>query len=166
MTRPVVLAGVDGSPNSIAALRRAAAEADRRGAVLRVVYAYPLRRRLSGQSDESYREATGDDFYYACQVIERCIHEAAGDSADDQVERVPVAGNARDVLTGMSASAVLLVVGSRGQSLGVGIPIGRTAQACRAGAGCPVLVVDEAEAPDRGGAGANVRLRNRIREGS
>jgi nucleotide-binding universal stress UspA family protein len=165
MTRPVVLAGVDGSPNSIAALRRAAAEADGRGAVLRVVYAYP-QRRLSGQSEEAYREATGDDVYYACQVIERCIHEAACDSADDQVERVPVAGNARDVLTGMSASADLLVVGLRGHSLGVGIPIGRTAQACRAGAGCPVLVVDEAEAPDRSGAGATVRLPSRIREGS
>ena len=167
MNPPVVVAAVDGSPNSIQALRRAADEAARSGSRLRVVYVYRPRSPGSGEREETAREAADDDFYYACQVIDRCIAAALGTEEPADLERVPAVGNARDVLVEMSAAADLLVVGARGQSLGLGFSLGATARACRNRASCPVLVVAaEARQPGKPSpVRASVGARTRTREG-
>jgi nucleotide-binding universal stress UspA family protein len=130
-----VVVGVDGSPNSVAALRRAAQVAARRGAALRAVFAYSPGTGDDASGDADRSEALG--------VLADCVQQAF-DGRPERLELVPGAGTAWRVLAAMSAEADLLVVGARGQSAELGMPLGSTAQACVRHAGCPTLVVPPA----------------------
>jgi nucleotide-binding universal stress UspA family protein len=75
VTRPLVIVGVDGSPTSLQALRRAAVEARRAGAVLKVTYAYTVpTSALAAQALDSR-----DVLEQAAQeLIDVCLDEALG----------------------------------------------------------------------------------------
>jgi nucleotide-binding universal stress UspA family protein len=136
--RKVVVVGVDGSPNSVVALRRGAAEAAKDGARLRAVHV---------------RRTADDD---GAGILEGAASEAFGQHIADHigvdVELVERVGGAHEVLLKEAANAEVLVVGAHGQTGAFRVALGTTAQFCADHAQCAVLVVPPA---DRGASPAD-----------
>jgi nucleotide-binding universal stress UspA family protein len=143
MTDPITV-GVDGSPESRAALAWAAREAVRRGLPLRVVYAWqwaPHELIGGGDRDEQAGWARG------------LVQDAARTVADRHTG-LPVTaeildGAAVDSLLAAVAESGTLVLGSRGHGTIVGFLLGSVGQQVIAEAPCPVVLVradDRAEA--------------------
>ena len=139
-----IVVGVDGSPNSIEALRVAVRLAVGDNAKVEVVTAY---RPYTGASfavgfPEVYASPGGvlDAAADAQATLERVVREAIGNQPPNVVLRA-VEGSAFEVLTRLAAIADMLVIGARGHSGPLAILLGSTAQACVRHARCPVLVV-------------------------
>jgi nucleotide-binding universal stress UspA family protein len=132
-----VLVGVDGSEHSRQALKWAADEAKRRGALLRIIYA-ELREPKNlpawyepGSSDLSPGQAIVDDAYGLVATRHPSV-----------VARAEVAESpAALALTAASRSAELLVVGARGRGGFEELLLGSVSDRCIQLAGCPVVVV-------------------------
>jgi nucleotide-binding universal stress UspA family protein len=152
-----IVVGVDGSPNSLAALRWAAGLAARDGAKLeavcayqRYVYAqYPFSMTVpmywpAGAATRSHFASPGGVFDAASNAhatLEHAVVSTFGTASVNGLVLRAIEGSAREVLVQISADADLLVVGARGHSGALGIVLGSTAQACTRHATCPVLVV-------------------------
>jgi nucleotide-binding universal stress UspA family protein len=100
---PVVV-GVDGSPNSMAALRRAIVQASARGAALEMIYVIPCEAGLAAV-------AKG---YALLEAAARCM-AAAGLCVHDAKHTV-ACGDPAEVLVKHSVGAQLLVIGGRFRS--------------------------------------------------
>jgi nucleotide-binding universal stress UspA family protein len=125
-TRRIVVVGVDGSANSLAALQVAGAEARRTGGLVRVVGA--------GTS--------------SVDPLDGYVRDVFGDDMPPDLSLLAAVGEPTEVLLAAAAGADLLVVGARGQSVDASARLGSTAQYCVAHAPCPVLVVPApADAP-------------------
>jgi nucleotide-binding universal stress UspA family protein len=146
-----VVAGVDGSAGSEAALRFAIEDAARRGVRVEalVVYRPPdywtdlavvgaadvdrLRARLRTEAETRVRALVGEV-------------TATSDVLPPEVTVRAVHGAPADVLVRESHGADLLVVGSRGHSGLSSVLLGSTSMQCALHATCPVTVVHSAEA--------------------
>ncbi|MGA2209190.1 MAG: universal stress protein [Acidimicrobiales bacterium] len=138
-TSPLILVGVDGSPEAATALAFAVEEARLRGARLHVVHAYPVLSALTGSTgDELYAHLEAD----AKELLQRVA--AAGPSVEGlAVDYIGVPGNPAEVLIEASREATLLVVGSRGLGGFMGLVMGSVSSQCVHHSHCPVLVVRE-----------------------
>jgi nucleotide-binding universal stress UspA family protein len=138
-TSPLILVGVDGSPEAATALEYAVEEARLRGAQLRVIHAYAVLSALTGSTgEELYAHLEAD----AKELLERIA--AAGPSVEGvAVEYLGVPGNPAEVLIEASREATLLVVGSRGLGGFMGLVMGSVSSQCVHHSHCPVLVVRE-----------------------
>jgi nucleotide-binding universal stress UspA family protein len=147
VTEPVVVVGVNGSRASVAALRWAAEEADRRHARLHVVLVW------SPRAAASYAPAAG-------RPTAEQQREAAGKKLTALLRRVFRAGLpwrltpelaqgvAERVLVEESADADLLVLGAAAPPCTSGRSVGPVVRACLSRARCPVVVVSPAEDND------------------
>ena len=135
---PLVVVGVDGSPEAATALEIAIEEARLRQARLHVTYAYPaLGAPLTGTTGHDYYEQTEHE---AHDVLHRAA--AAAPPTDGlAVEWLGVPGNPAQVLIEASRGASLLVVGSRGRGGFLGLMMGSVSTQCVHHSHCPVLVV-------------------------
>lgn len=136
-----VVAGVDGSAESLAAARFGAAEAELRGARLRVLRAWSsplasLPRARSGAGTEE-EDAVGDDGRTAAASVA----ELRPSYPDLEIVHETVRGRPAGVLTAASAEADLVVVGSRGRSALRGLVLGSVSHAVLHHARCPVGVL-------------------------
>ncbi|HEU5470806.1 MAG TPA: universal stress protein [Actinophytocola sp.] len=142
--RPVVVA-VDGSDSAVRAARWAAAEARRRGRVLRVVHAdeWPLPTYGPVFVKPKLLQAAVQT---AAATVLRDAAAAVGE-AEPQVrcETQALSGPAVAVLREVSRHAALLVLGSRGLGGFTGLLVGSVAVALAAHGYCPVVVVRGAE---------------------
>jgi nucleotide-binding universal stress UspA family protein len=152
-----IVVGVDGSPNSVAALRVAGRLALRDGAKIEAVCVYqpnvqaqyPFAMAIPpyGPAGEGTRDAYAssdavpDLTLDAQATLEKSILAAFGSQTFDNLTLRPVEGTPRDVLTRISATSDLLVVGAHGHSGPFGLLIGSTAQGCARHATCAVLIV-------------------------
>lgn len=129
-----VVVGVDGSSDSVAALRAGAWAASLRGASLTAatVWAAPL---LHGQAQSGVPDPR------AAEAQRRSLAEAFQGNALVPVETVLLQGAPATVLVNESAGADLLVVGSRGHGGFAGLLLGSVSMACTLHAHCPVLVM-------------------------
>lgn len=131
--RPV-LAGVDASEPSYAAVRWAAREAGRRDTTLRLVHACIFEGTPAYEHEELLLEH-----------IYRWLHRAAAiareETAAVRVQTAVRLGLAADVLLEESADAALVVLGSHGLGGLRGALIGSVALRVAAEAPCPVVVV-------------------------
>lgn len=140
-----IVVGVDGSPNSVEALRVAVRLGLRDGAKIEAVHAfqwyagaqYAFGLAEVYASPGNALDAEGD----AKALLDRAVEEAFGGAPVENLRLRPVEGGASEVLTALAAKADLLVVGARGYSGPLAILLGSTAQACVRHAKCPVLVV-------------------------
>jgi nucleotide-binding universal stress UspA family protein len=152
-----IVVGVDGSANSVAALKLAVGLAARDGAKVEAVYAYhpyleaqypfagalpPYGPRGEGTQDPTDPtsepiSATTD----AQEILRQTVSSAFGYAEVDQLVVRAIEGNPHDVLASVAETADLLVVGARGHGGPLGLLHGSTAQACTRHATCPVLVV-------------------------
>lgn len=122
-----IVAGVDGSPNSIAALHRAVAEACRRPAGLDVVLVLP------GTPDPAAYAAALESL---TQLLAREYPRGLG----VPVRRVVEHGDPARALVRQASGADLLVVGARANS-GAGNPLGGdVVPVCLDWASCPMVV--------------------------
>jgi nucleotide-binding universal stress UspA family protein len=136
---PVIVVGVDGSPEAAAALAWAIDEARLRQARLNIVHAFPALVSFFG--------TTAHEYY---PQVEKEAHErfdailAAAPSMDGlEVAHTIVPGNPAEVLVGESKGATMLVVGSRGHGSFRGMLLGSVSIHSAQLAHCPVLVVRE-----------------------
>ncbi|MGD0982810.1 MAG: universal stress protein [Acidimicrobiales bacterium] len=135
---PLIVVGVDGSPQAASALAVAIEEARLRRAVLHVTYAYPaMGAPLTGSTAKEYYGETEHD---ARGVLERAA-AVAPSTEGLEIEWLAVPGNPSEVLIEASRGASLLVVGSRGLGGFMGLLMGSVSNQCVHHAHCPVLVV-------------------------
>ncbi|MGK3938267.1 universal stress protein [Streptomyces caeruleatus] len=139
MSRPVV-AGVDGSPESLAAAEWAAREAVRRDVPLHLVHAsgWTPGRTSSAAAGAVRRHVGRGILREAEDRITRTFPEVR--VTDEQIE-----GPAAEVLSRSAQQAELLVIGSRGLSGFTGFLLGSVAQAVVARTTRPVVLVEAGE---------------------
>jgi nucleotide-binding universal stress UspA family protein len=150
--RGMVVVGVDGMAPSRAALRYALAEGYRRGALVRVVWAYdPGERWATGYGSAMPLTAThpaGELAARARRMLDELVTAAPGlRSVPVQLRMLP--GNAAGVLLAASRDAELLVIGHRGRGGLARALLGTVGLHCAMHAGCPVTIVPAGE-PDVG----------------
>ena len=134
-----VVVGVDGSPNSVAALRFAANEARLREATLEVVMAWALPFTGSGTWDLAQLPDPEPIEASHREQLEAMIEEADTEGLD--VRPLLVRDDAAACLTDVAEGADLLVVGRRGHGGFVGLLLGSVSQKLAAHAPCPVAFV-------------------------
>jgi nucleotide-binding universal stress UspA family protein len=152
-----VVVGIDGSPNSVAALRVAVGLAGRDGGTVDAICAFhphvrpqypfgaavPPYGPLGDGAHEgntivgALTDAEGD----ARRTLENAMNEAFGCSELGGVQLIALEGSPHEVLTRCAEHADVLVVGARGHTGALAMVLGSTAQACTRHAQCPVLVV-------------------------
>ncbi len=133
---PRVVVGIDGSEGSTRALRWAASEAARRGAV--------LEGHTSYSSDHEF--ITPEEVH---EVMHHVLDDAEAYVADHTpglvFEGVTHDGPAAKFLIEASKGADLLVVGSRGLGGFSGLMLGSVSRRCSLHAHCPVMIVRPSE---------------------
>lgn len=134
-----VVVGADGSADSLAAVRVAAAEADRAGLGLHVVHAWQqpavyVDVNLLAEYDHVFQEAAG-------VLLGESVAGLREDFSDLVVTQDLVQGQPATVLLDAAADARLLVVGSRGLHGVTRMLLGSVSHAVVLHAPCPVLVV-------------------------
>jgi nucleotide-binding universal stress UspA family protein len=162
----VVVVGVDGSAQSLEALKLAAREARWRSGRLRAVYVYePIRPRqaeaaatvaaagmwpsAANRSGEMIADAYRQDDEEreharrrAEGQLRQIMDEVKDDLADTEIDYVAMGDrHPSEALLRASNDADLLVVGSRGLGGFGGLLLGSISQQCVQHATCPVLVV-------------------------
>ena len=138
----LVVVGVDGSTESVAALKWAAHYAEATGATVQALLAwhYPTAAGVPpvgitpdvvrSESEHQMAEALGD-----------AVSQAAASYPGARIESKTVYGHPSEMLIDASKEASLLVVGSRGHGAFTGMLVGSVSIHCVTGAHCPVVVV-------------------------
>jgi nucleotide-binding universal stress UspA family protein len=144
-----VTVGLDGSAESVAALRWACREASLRGAQVHAVHV----REAQCHSLASYAvpaQASPDDF--SDDSIDDLVRSVQADQAPDVEVRVQVVdGLAARVLLERCEGADMLVLGTASDTPGAGRPLGPVIRACLRRATCPVVVISAAKDPAQRG---------------
>ena len=146
-TREKVVVGIDGSDGSRAALEFAMAEAARRGAAVRVVWAIPETGYWAasyGMSPTLVGELGADLEKVGRQMVDDVVASRDGALTDVPVEVWAVPGPAAAVLVEQAAEADLLVVGHRGRGALRSAVLGSVGMQCVLHAPGPVTVVPHA----------------------
>ena len=143
----IVVVGVDGSAQSVAALRWAVRYAAATGAAVRAVLAwhYPTAAAQPpvGIAPPSVRHETETAMH---SVLDTAIAEAFSGNPAAEVEKRISYGHPSQVLIDESKEADLLVVGNSGHGAFTGMLVGSVSIHCVTGAHCPVTVVRGTEA--------------------
>jgi nucleotide-binding universal stress UspA family protein len=136
--RQLVVAGVDGSQESVAALRWAAGYAAATGARLRAVLAWHYPATYGAPRVGAPEAITDEVRQQMTDHLAAAIAEAAPGA---EVERSLGYGHPAEVLVAQSEEADLLVVGNRGHGQFTGMVMGSVSMHCVTHAHCPVVVV-------------------------
>lgn len=140
-TAPRIVAGVDGSPVSIAALRWAIRQAEITGGAVDAVIAWEF--PIAGGSYGWAPTTPFDDTDYselAAKTLNAAIAEV-GPPPGVTVNEIVNHGNAAQVLLDAAKDADLLVVGNRGHGGLADALIGSVSVRCLHHATCPVVIV-------------------------
>lgn len=156
-----IVVGVNGSLESVAALRWACREASLRGAEVHAVH---VREELC-HSVASYAvpvPSTADATDEFSVDIDDVVRSVLADQAPGVEVRVEIVdGLAARVLLDRCAGADMLVLGTSGDARGELRPAGPVIRACLRRASCPVVVISTAQDPlqDREPAASDVRVK-------
>jgi nucleotide-binding universal stress UspA family protein len=120
-----VVVGVDGTPNSLAALRRAARQARDRGSCLDIVYVIPAGANAAA-------EASG------YELLGMSVRHVAPRELDGRADLIVARGEPAEELVRLSAQAELLVIGARIHSEYGNLLGGDVVPYCLSRASCPV----------------------------
>ncbi|MFD0268206.1 universal stress protein [Streptomyces sp. NPDC127106] len=109
---PVVTVGLDGSPESLAAARWAADEADRRRLTLRLLHAWPMLA-----PEPTHVPAEIDQNYWAKKLVHKARAELQATHPGLPIVGELVADDAQDALLRAASQSEMTVLGSRGLEL-------------------------------------------------
>jgi nucleotide-binding universal stress UspA family protein len=142
-TGPRIVAGVDGSPSSLSALRWAVRQAGLTGATVDAVIAWHYPVVVGGAFGVAPMVTAGgfDVAENAEKVLTEAISSAVDPGSGVSVRPVVVEGNPAQVLLDAADGADLLVVGSRGHGGFTEALLGSVSQHCVHHAHCPVVVI-------------------------
>lgn len=129
-----VVVGVDGSPQSISALRYAATLAAPLGYGLVAFWSWLPRIALEDYTPEWAPEQEARD------SLEKSIEQAFGQDVPAGLQRKVVMGPAAPNLIEASKEAAMLVLGTRGRGGFKGLVLGSVSSSLAAHAKCPVLI--------------------------
>jgi nucleotide-binding universal stress UspA family protein len=139
---PRIVAGFDGSPSSLSALRWAIRQAGLTGATVDAVIAWHYPDLAASSSYGIALEGVDPGFR---EVAEKTLTEAISTTlspdSDVRVHPQVTEGIAAQVLLDASAGADLLVVGSRGHGGFAEALLGSVSQHCVHHARCPVVII-------------------------
>jgi nucleotide-binding universal stress UspA family protein len=133
----VVVVGVDGSDQSLVALRWAAEYTRLTSATLRAVTAWHCPTTYGIAPDWTDMDFVAE----ARDQLEASLTQALGDSPGIPLETSVVEGQSAPVLLEAARDADLLVVGSHGHGRFAGMLMGSVSTHCVEHASCPVVVV-------------------------
>lgn len=132
--RTKVIVGVDGSPQSIEALRYAAPLSRALGHDLVAFASWLPRIALEDYTPEWDPEAD------ARLALDAALTEAFGENLPEHLKREVVMGPAAPTLIEASKDAAMLVMGTRGRGGFKGLLLGSVSSSLAAHAHCPVLI--------------------------
>lgn len=139
MSPPLVVVGVDGSPEAEAALMFAAEEARLRGGVLRIVCAWePSASAYAGEAFAATADVFLESERYAEDVLRSALARVGGEV---EAEALVEEGRAASVLVEQSDGATLLVVGSRGLGAAKRVLLGSVSTHLSHHVTCPLVIV-------------------------
>jgi nucleotide-binding universal stress UspA family protein len=140
--RQVVVVGIDGSAESIAALGWASRYAAATGAKVRAVHAwhYPAAFGIAPEG-KAPPPVTAEVEQRMRDDLGKAVAQVYADPADPQVETALRYGHPVEVLIEESKTASLLVVGHHGHNAFTGMLVGSVSIHCVTSAACPVVVV-------------------------
>lgn len=137
--RSRIVVGIDGSRQSLVALRWAVQEASMTGADVEVVHCWQthgLSDALFGSPDELHRGSL-------CMLHNEVLAAVAAlPGAHPRVVETSRSGRAANVLTDRAIGAHLLVLGAHGRTDAADLAFGRVAASCLRHAPCPVVIVE------------------------
>lgn len=137
-TPPRIVVGVDGSDQSLAALRFARKLAPPFGAVIHAVSTWDYPPEYAGyvpMGSDNIEEVTA-------KRLDTAVDAAFGDDPPENLEKQVIFSHPSKGLVKASDGAVMLVLGRRGHGTFRGLLMGSVSGACVAHAKCPVLVVE------------------------
>ena len=134
---PVVVVGVDGSDQSLVALRWAADYARATGGTLRAVTAWHCPTTYGIAPDWTDMDFAAE----AADQLNASLKQTLGDAPTIPVETSVVEGQSAPVLLDAASHANLLVVGSHGHGRFAGMLMGSVSTHCAEHSPCPVVVV-------------------------
>jgi nucleotide-binding universal stress UspA family protein len=140
--KPRIVAGVDGSPASLAALRWAVRQAETTGGFVDAVIAWQIPTTLSGYGWAPLTIAECSEFVEtATKTVQEAVSEVTGPEGNPRVHTVVAEGNPAQVLLDASEGADLLVLGTRGHGWFTETVLGSVSQDWVHHAHCPVVVM-------------------------
>ena len=134
---PRIVVGVDGSEQSIDALRQADRLSRLLGARIEAVttWSYPVALSPYAMAAEPSFEEIAKD------TLEEALKDAYGSDRPALLTTVVQHGHPAQVLIERSTGAEMLVLGSRGRGGFAGLLLGSVSSECASHANCPVLIV-------------------------
>lgn len=135
-----IIVGSDGSPGAAAAVRWAAADAQRRNAELLIIESWREPRRASGPWLASEADIAARQIEVAAE-LETATEQLRVEYADVSISCLLSEKRPADALIAESADAVLAVVGARGLGGFANLLLGSVARQVSSAAACPVVVV-------------------------
>jgi nucleotide-binding universal stress UspA family protein len=155
-SKPIV-AGTDGSEESLRAVDWAAREAVLRGAPLRIVAAAEAPPRMVSHSGPGEYETVTD---VLLDDRDRALAAAAGRAAKTApgllIDTDQVTGDPADAITDSGAGALMLVLGSRGAGAFAALVLGSVSRYAANHASGPVVVIRDETTPAHGLVGVGV----------
>jgi nucleotide-binding universal stress UspA family protein len=136
-----VVVGVDGSAESVEALRWAAAYATATGATIDAVLSWHYPAAVGVAAGVAAKPVDDDVRTSMLAVMEKVLTEVFGTTGPENVHTKITYGHPAVVLVDESQNADLLVVGNRGQGAFAGMLTGSVSIHCVNNAHCPVVVV-------------------------
>ena len=139
---PRVVVGVDGSAESVGALKWAADYAAATGATVTAVLSWHYPAAVGTAPVGVAPKAVSDEVRdHMEQTLGKALSEAFGTATPDNVKTKLAYGHPAPVLVEESRQADLLVVGHRGHGAFTGMLVGSVSMHCVTNAACPVVVV-------------------------
>ncbi len=159
-SKPIV-AGTDGSEESLRAVDWAAREAVLRGAPLRIVAAAAMPPRMlsragGGPGPGEYETVSDILLEHRDQALAAAAERAAKTAPGLLVDTDPLTGQPAQAITESGAGALMLVLGSRGVGAFTAMVLGSVSRYAASHATCPVVVIRDASATAHGQVGIGV----------
>jgi nucleotide-binding universal stress UspA family protein len=131
-----IVVGVDGSEDSVTALRRGIRIANALNASIEAVSTWRLPTGYATVGEYEYSPL--DD---ANAILSGAAKSVFGEKNPGWFRAVTFEGNAADILIDQSRGAEMLIVGSRGHGGLAGVLLGSVSALCAEHAHCPVLII-------------------------